>query len=115
MGQQPVNNKTIYSFNGQDSLPCPCFLFTIIEKAPFPSGFGAFSFVANEEAGQSQSAVTLPGRSRLVELADSELETPLCDRQNYLKTPACFEVNERAGSYIWQSMGFYEQGKHTMF
>ena len=33
----------------------PCS-FALIEKAPFPSGFGAFSFVANEEARQSQSA-----------------------------------------------------------
>ena len=29
----------------------PCS-FALIEKAPFPSGFGAFSFVANEEARQ---------------------------------------------------------------
>ena len=48
-------NKHNLWFSRQDlsSMPFPSLS---IEKAPFPSGFGAFSFVANEEARQSQSA-----------------------------------------------------------
>ena len=49
-------NKHNLWLSRQDLSSCRFKLLKASEKAPLPSGFGAFSFVANEEARQSQSA-----------------------------------------------------------